>query len=176
MIKSLFSSLRRILRLFWDGVSMVRRFVGNLLFLLLVILFLSLFIFGRGQEVPDGAALILAPSGYIVEQKTPSMLSGQLFGDEAQAETLLKDIIDVIDYARDDERIKLLVLDLRKMGGAGPSKLQDIGAALTRFKDSGKQIITHGDFFTQSQYYLAAYADNLYLSPMGGGLTRIIFT
>jgi protease-4 len=168
MIKSLFSSLRRILRLFWDGVSMVRRFVGNLLFLLLVILFLSLFIFGRGQEVPDGAALILAPSGYIVEQKTPSMLSGQLFGDEAQAETLLKDIIDVIDYARDDERIKLLVLDLRKMGGAGPSKLQDIGAALTRFKDSGKQIITHGDFFTQSQYYLAAYADNLYLSPMGG--------
>jgi protease-4 len=168
MIKSLFSGLRRILRLFWDGVSMVRRFVGNLLFLLLVILFLSLFLFGRGQEVPDGAALILAPSGYIVEQKTPSMLSGQLFGDETQAETLLKDIIDVIDYATDDERIKLLVLDLRKMGGAGPSKLQDIGAALTRFKDSGKQIITHGDFFTQSQYYLAAYADNLYLSPMGG--------
>ena len=181
MIKRFFRSLRRILRLFWDGVSVVRRFVGNLLFLLLVVLILSLLLFGRGPEVPDGAALVLSPSGYIVEQKTPSVLSGKLFGSEAQAETLLKDIIDVIDYARDDRRIKLLVLDLRQMAGAGPSKLQDIGAALNRFKDSGKQVIAHGDFFSQPQYYLAAYADNVYLSPMGGvglfgyGLYRTYF-
>jgi len=168
MIKSFFRSLRRILRLFWEGVSIVRRFVGNLLFLLLVILFLSVFLFGGGREIPDGAALILSPSGVIVEQKTPSMLSGELLGDGVQAETLLKDIIDVIDYAKDDQRIKLLVLDLRKMAGAGPSKLQDIGVALNRFKDSGKQVIAHGDYFSQSQYYLAAYADNVYLSPMGG--------
>jgi protease-4 len=169
MFKSFFSGLRRILRLFWDGVSMVRRFVGNLLFLLLVILLLlSLFVFGRGRDVPDGAALIIDPSGYIVEQKAPSMLSGRLFGDEAQTETLLKDLIDAIDYAGDDGRIELLVLDLHKLAGAGPSKLQDIGAALMRFKNSGKQIIAHGDFFTQSQYYLAAHADHLYLSPMGG--------
>lgn len=181
MIKSFFRSLRRILRAFWEGVSIVRRFVGNLLFLLLVVLFLLFFVFDRGPEVPDGAALILSPSGYIVEQKTPSMISGMLFRNEAQAETLLKDIIDVVDYARDDHRIKLLVLDLRKLAGAGPSKLQDIGAALNRFKDSGKQVIAHGDFFTQSQYYLAAYADNVYLNPMGGvglfgyGLYRTYF-
>jgi protease-4 len=168
MIKSLFRSLRRILRLFWEGVSIVRRFVGNLLFLLLVILFLSIFFFDRGREVPDSAALILSPSGYIVEQKTASILSNQLIGDAAQAETLLKDIIDVIDYAKDDQRIKALVLDLRNLAGAGPSKLQDIGAALNRFKDSGKQVIAHGDYFTQPQYYLAVYADNVYISPMGG--------
>ena len=181
MIKSFFRSLRRILRIFWDGVSTVRRFVGNLLFLVLVILFLSIFIFGRGPEVPDGAALVLSPSGYIVEQKTPAVLSSKLFSEEAEAETLLKDIIDVIDYARDDQKIKLLVLDLRDMAGAGPSKLQDIGAALNRFKDSGKLVIAHGDFFSQPQYYLAAYADNVYLSPMGGvglfgyGLYRAYF-
>jgi protease-4 len=168
MIKSLFRSLRRILRLFWEGVSIVRRFVGNLLFLLLVILFLSIFFFDRGREVPDSAALILSPSGYIVEQKTASILSNQLIGDAAQAETLLKDIIDVIDYAKDDQRIKALVLDLRNLAGAGTSKLQDIGAALNRFKDSGKQVIAHGDYFTQPQYYLAVYADNVYISPMGG--------
>ena len=127
MIKSFFRSLRRILRLFWEGVSIVRRFVGNLLFLLLVILFFSLFLFGGGREVPDGAALILSPSGVIVEQKTPSMLSGELLGDGVQAETLLKDIIDVIDYAKDDQRIKLLVLDLRKMAGAGPASFRILG-------------------------------------------------
>ena len=147
----------------------------------MVILFLSLFLFGRGPEVPDGAALVLSPSGYIVEQKTPSVLSAKLFSDDAEAETLLKDIIDVIDYAKADQRIQLLVLDLRQLAGAGPSKLQDIGAALNRFKASGKQVMTHGDFFTQPQYYLAAYADKIYLSPMGGvglfgyGLYRAYF-
>ena len=181
MFRSFFRSLRRILRLFWDGVTIVRRFVVNLLFLLMVVLFLSLFLFGRGPEVPDGAALVLSPSGYIVEQKTPSVLSDNLFKDDAEAETLLKDILDVIDYAKDDQRIKLLVLDLRQLAGSGPSKLQDIGVALNRFKDSGKPVIAHGEFFTQPQYYLAAYADNVYLSPMGGvglfgyGLYRAYF-
>jgi protease-4 len=180
-MKSVLKTLRRMFVLFWQGVSAVRRFVVNLVFLLVVILVLSIFLFSGGKQVPDGAALILSPSGNIVEQKTASMLSNQLFGDAVQAETLLKDIIDVIDYARDDHRIKAMVLDLRDMGGAGPSKLQDIGAALVRFRDSGKLIMAYGDYFSQSQYYLAAHADNVYINPMGGvglygyGLYRTYF-
>jgi len=67
-----------------------------------------------------------------------------------------------------DERIKALVMDLDNMGGVGISKLQYIGEALKRFKSSGKQIIVSGDFFNQSQYYLAAHADRVYMHPMGG--------
>ncbi len=180
-MKSMLKILRRMFVLFWQGVSAVRRFVVNLVFLLVVILVLSVFLFSGGKQVPDGAALILSPSGNIVEQKTATMLSNQMLGDAAQAETLLKDIIDVIDYARDDQRIKAMMLDLRDMGGAGPSKLQDIGAALNRFKDSGKLVIAYGDYFSQSQYYLAAHADNVYINPMGGvglygyGLYRTYF-
>jgi protease-4 len=180
-MKSILQSLRRILVLFWKGVSTARRFVVNLVFLVVVVLLLSLLLFGDRKQVPDGAALILSPSGFIVEQKTATLMSSQLFGDDAQAETLLKDIIDVIDYARDDLRIKVMMLDLRDMGGAGPSKLQDIGAALNRFKASGKLVIAYGDYFSQSQYYLAAHADSVYLNPMGGvglygyGLYRTYF-
>jgi protease-4 len=180
-MKSMLKILRRMFVLFWQGVSAVRRFVVNLVFLLVVILVLSVLLFSGGKQVPDGAALILSLSGNIVEQKTATMLSNQVFGDAVQAETLLKDIIDVIDYARDDQRIKAMMLDLRDMGGAGPSKLQDIGAALNRFKDSGKLVIAYGDYFSQSQYYLAAHADNVYINPMGGvglygyGLYRTYF-
>jgi protease-4 len=95
------------------------------------------------------------------------MLSSDIFGDAAKKETLLKDIIAVIDFAKDDDRIQVMVLDLRNMAGAGISKLQDIGAALERFKSGGKQIIAFGDSFNQQQYLLAAHADRLYLSPMG---------
>jgi protease IV len=159
--------IRRFLGFFWNSISAMRRFVGNLLFLLLVVFLIALVFFESGNEVPEGAALILSPEGNIVEQKTETMLSSDIFGGAAQEETLLKDIIDVIDYAEDDERIELMVLDLRKMGGAGISKLQAIGAALDRFSGSGKQIFAYGDYFNQYQYYLAAHADRLYLSPMG---------
>ena len=159
--------VRRFLGSFWNSVTVVRRFVGNLLFLLLVIFFISILFFDSEEDVPDGAALILTPEGNIVEQKTETIMSSFILGEAAQKETLLKDIIDVIDFAKDDDRIQMMVLDLRKMASAGISKLQDIGAALERFKSEGKQIIAFGDYFNQQQYLLAAHADRLYLSPMG---------
>ena len=159
--------IRRFLSIFWNSVSALRRIVGNLLFLLLIILFIAIVFFDRGEEVPDGAALILSPEGNIVEQQTQSMFASDLFGNAAREETLLKDVIDVIEFARDDERIEVMVLDLRKMGKAGMSKLQSIGTALDRFRSSGKQIFAFGDYFNQQQYYLAAHADRLYLNPMG---------
>jgi protease-4 len=103
-----------------------------------------------------------------VIQKTQTALAGSLFGEPAQQETLLKDVIDAIDYAGNDERIQILVLNLHHMGAAGISKLQYIGEALIRFKESGKEIIAAGDVFNQGQYYLAAHADRIYVHPMGG--------
>jgi protease-4 len=173
--------IRRFLGFFWNSISATRRFVGNLLFLLLVVFLIALVFFESGNEVPEGAALILSPEGNIVEQKTETVLASDIFGDAAREETLLKDIIDVIDYAKDDKRIKLMVLDLRKMGNAGISKLQSIGAALERFSGSGKPIFAYGDYFNQNQYYLAAHAHRLYLSPMGAillngfGLYRLYY-
>jgi protease-4 len=181
MMKSLWNGLRRMVGVFWKGVSAFRRFVGNILFLALIIFFISIFFFDRGKEVPHGAALILALSGNIVEQKTETMLSNEIWGDAAKEEMLLKEILDVIDYAKDDQRIKALVLDLRELDRAGLSKLQDIGAALNRFKSSGKPIIANGDYYNQRQYYLAAHAEKVYISPMGGvmlygfGLYRTYF-
>jgi protease-4 len=162
--------IRRFLSTFWDGVSTLRRFVGNLLFLLLVIFLFVVIFFDGEEEVPEGVALILSPEGNIVEQKTQSMLALHIFGEAAKEETLLKDIIDVIDFAKDDDRIELMVLDLRKMESVGISKLQAIGTGLERFKSSGKQIFAFGDYYNQRQYYLGAHADKLYLSPMGGVL------
>jgi protease-4 len=146
----------------------MRRIVGNLLFLLLVGFLIAVVFFDSDEDVPEGVALIISPEGNIVEQRSETVLSSDIFGEAAKDETLLKDIIDVIDFAKEDERVEVLVLDLRKMKGTGISKLQAIGASLERFQSSGKQIFAFGDYFDQRQYYLAAHADKLYLSPMGG--------
>jgi protease-4 len=152
---------------FWNAVTLSRRFIGNLIFLVVIIFLLSFFLFDTGSQVPQGAALILSPKGDIVEQTTEIMPVRLRLNQSPREETLLKDIIDGINYAKDDKNIKALVLDLDEMAGAGLSKLQDIGAALKRFKDSDKIIIAVGDNYSQNQYYIAAHADQIYLHPMG---------
>ncbi|MGD2187291.1 MAG: hypothetical protein PVI71_14265, partial [Desulfobacterales bacterium] len=104
MIKSK-GIIRRFLSSFWNSVSALRRFVGNLLFLLLVVFLLFMVFFDGQEDVPEGVALILSPEGNIVEQKSETVLALDIFGEAAKEETLLKDIIDVIDFAKDDERI-----------------------------------------------------------------------
>ena len=167
-MKSLFKAFQYVIRGFWQGLSACRVIVGNLIFLALIVLFLSILFYDGQKDLPDQAALILAPQGDIVIQKTETMLSSRLMGEASRKETLLKDIIDVIDHAKDDQRVKVLVLDLHDMGNAATSKLADIGEALKRFKTSGKPIYASGDYYGQQQYYLAAHADHLYLHPMGG--------
>jgi protease-4 len=167
-MKQLIAAIRYFIGGFWRGLSVCRVIVGNLIFLALLIFILSIFFYDSEKALPEKAALILSLQGDIVIQKTETVFSSRLLGEPKLEETLLKDVIDVIDYAGDDQRIQALVLDLRDLGGAGTSKLQEIGEALTRFKQNGKPIFASGDFFDQRQYYLAAYADHLYLHPMGG--------
>ena len=120
---------------------MCRVIIGNLIFLALIVFLFSILFYDSEKDLPDQAALILSLQGDIVIQKTETVFSGQMFGDSTREETLLKDVIDAIDHAGDEKRIQALVLDLKDMGGAGISKLQEIGEALNRFKNSGKTII-----------------------------------
>ncbi len=149
-------------------MTVLRVAISNIVFLVLIIFFFSILLYDSEKDLPDKSALILNLQGDIVIQKTETVLSGRLFGEPTREETLLRDVIDAIDYAGNDERIQLIVLDLRNMGGAGISKLQEIGQALARFRDSGKEIIAAGSVFNQDQYYLAAHADRIYVHPMGG--------
>ena len=167
-MKFLFKVIGNLIRGFWHGLTVFRVIIGNLIILALIVFFFSIIFYDSEKDLPDEAALVLALQGNIVIQKTETVLSGRLLGESTREETLLKDVIDAVDYAENDKRIQMLVLDLRDMGSAGISKLQDIGEALKRFKESGKQIIAAGDVFNQSQYYLAAHADRIYVHPMGG--------
>ena len=142
----------------------------NLAFVALSVFVLMLVFSGRGAKLPERAALVLSLSGNIVEQRSESLLSSPLLDEDSAAETLLQDVIDAVDHAAGDPRIQAIYLDLSKLKKAGLSKLQDIGAALKRFRKSGKTIVAAADFYVQKHYYLAAHADRVYVHPMGGVL------
>ena len=166
-MRTIFRFIGRIINTFWKGVTVLRRVFLNLLFIALVVLVVGSLLSGTEDRFPSGAALLLAPVGKIVEQSTEPLLVDRFYGTTTGAETVLRDLIDGIDAARNDSKIKILVLDLEKLEGAGISQLQEIGEALKRFKAKGKTIFAFGDSYDQRQYYLAAHADRLYLHPMG---------
>ncbi|WP_105101463.1 signal peptide peptidase SppA [Microbulbifer pacificus] len=161
--------IRRFFGAIGGAITWLRRVFTNLLFLLLL-LFIGVVIFG-GEEritVPQGGALKVAPGGYLVDELSqPSGVPAFLGGPSAPPETRVKDLVDAIDRAASDTRIAALVLELDYLGGASLSKLEEVGEAIQRFKASEKPVYAIGDNFTQGQYFLASYADKVYMNPMG---------
>lgn len=124
--------------------------------------------------------------GNIVEERKilnsiEQILEDPFFGQSRQQETLLQDILDVIDKGSSDDNIKIILLNLKLMGRAGLNQLEAIGDALETFKKSGKQVIAAEDYYTQTQYFLASYANTIIINPMGGvdlhglGVYRLYF-
>ncbi len=153
----------------WRWVERAVRLALALSLLVLLVLVLMLLLGGRGASIPGKVALVVAPQGVVVEQLwgTPSQRAVAALLGQERPETLLQDMVEALEAARDDERVKVVLLELDRLLGAGLSKLQVLGEAVRDFQTSGKPVLASGDFYTQSQYYLASLADEVYLHPMG---------
>ena len=125
---------------------------------------------GGGVPPPERAALLLNLAGTVVDQKSRVEPLQALLGEPSPEshEVLLRDIIDAIDFARDDPSVNSLVMELDELGYLGISKTQEIAVALESFKATGKPVVAVGDYYTQDQFLLASYADNVLVNPMGG--------
>jgi protease-4 len=158
----------RIVAGIWRGLDRLRRLL-HLILLLGLFLLLLIGVVGERVLVPDSAALVIAPQGSLVDQLSGDALERAIAKAQGtpRQETLMRDVIDGLRAARDDERIKVVVLDLDGLTSAGLSKLQEIASELARFKQSGKRVIAVGDGYTRDQYYLAAQADDVFMHPMG---------
>ncbi len=161
-------AIRRLLHWIWVGLDGLRK-VLHLLLLLLIFAIIGMLVSRPIPLVPDKAALVVAPQGPLVEQFTGDPLERAVAEAlrQAPAETLLRDVVDAIDAASDDDRISSLYLDLGGLDGGGTAKLQEVARAIDRFRASGKPVIAFGEYFDQPQYYLAAHADEIYLDPQG---------
>jgi len=161
-------AIGKLLHWIWSGLDGLRKVLH--LLLLLMIFGIVWGVFSRSIPlVPDKAALVIAPQGPLVEQLTGDPFERALADSLRQrpAETLLRDLVEAINAARDDDRISSLYLDLSGLAGGGLPKLQEIADAIEGFRGSGKPVVAYGDYFDQRQYYLAAHADEVYLDPKG---------
>lgn len=151
--------------LFLDGFRKV-------LHLVLLLLLFGLILVAASPPlplIPKTAALLIEPQGELVEQSTGGPLDRVVAeaAGQKEFEVRLRDVVEAIRHAKDDARIKVLVLNLDGVTGGGIAKLEEVAAALREFRTSGKQVIAMGKSFDQQQYYLAAHADQIYLDPHG---------
>jgi protease-4 len=154
--------------LVWRILEGIRKTL-HLILLLVIFGFILAALHTSVPLVPRSSALLIAPEGELVEQLSSDPVRraiGQASGGPAP-ETLLKDVIDAIESAKNDSRIKLIVLDLGNLDVSGLSKLQEIGASLRDFRSAGKRVVVGADSLDQTQYYLAAQAGEVYLDPLG---------
>lgn len=177
-MKKIFKIIGMIFKGMWKLLTFLRIALTNLIFLasIAVIYFLYTATDAPPPSVPKESALVLNLSGPIVEQpryiNAMDSLTGSLFGQEMPRENVLFELVDTIRHAKDDSSISGLVLALRDMPETNLTKLRYIAKALNEFKASGKPIYAVGDIYNQSQYYLASYADKIYLAPDGAVMLK----
>jgi protease-4 len=160
--------IRRLFNIIGSFLNGIRH-LFSLLFLVILISAISQMFSQTVQPVPQEGALDISLSGQLVDQKTYIDPIDQLLlqANQQSTEILVRDVIEAIDTARTDKRITHIILKTGNLDGGGLSKLQEIGIALKQFSATGKPIISMADGFTQSQYFLAAHADEIMLNPLG---------
>ncbi|EAQ7977456.1 signal peptide peptidase SppA [Salmonella enterica] len=160
----------------WRLLNFVREMVLNLFFIFLVLVGVGIWMqIGNGSNSEQTArgALLLDISGVIVDKPSTNhrlgALGRQLFGASSDRlqENSLFDIVNVIRQAKDDRNITGIVLDLKNFTGADQPSMRYIGKALREFRDSGKPVFAVGENYSQGQYYLASFANKIWLSPQG---------
>ena len=153
----------------WGGLNGLRKLLHLLLLLFIFMLFFGVMSGEAPHVLPRNAALVIQPVGALVEQLAGDPYEraiAELMGD-AQPQTLVQDIVDALESARDDARIGAVHLELSALSSAGIDKLERVARAIVDFKTSGKPVIASADFYGQQGYYIAAHADEVYMNPEG---------
>ncbi|WP_433636037.1 signal peptide peptidase SppA [Kluyvera georgiana] len=158
----------------WRLLNFVRELVLNLFFILLVLVGVGIWMqLSSTTEHSTRGALLMDISGVVVDKPSPSsklsVIGRQFFGASSDRlqENSLFDIVQTIRQAKDDRNITGIVLDLKNFAGGDQPSMQYIGKALREFRDSGKPVYAVGDSYSQAQYYLASFANKIWLSPQG---------
>ena len=123
---------------------------------------------GVPPEPPDTIVLRLDMRTGPADRQPADPLFGQLGGGRGAT---LRELVQAIDLARDDPRVAGLVGHFD--GDAfGMATAQELAAALSRFRESGKFTIAYADTLGESgagniAYYLASSFEEVWMLPLG---------
>ncbi|OOF52882.1 signal peptide peptidase SppA [Rodentibacter trehalosifermentans] len=168
----------RVIRFCWRTLNFIRDLVMNFFFLIFILLLVTLFSFTGNTKkntvnlTADKGALLLNLDGYLADNRDDTFGWQQALRELNTSErTPLQistfDVVYAINLAKEDDSIRGLVLDLNYFSGGDLPAMDYIGKAIADFKTSEKPVIAFANNYSQGQYFLASFADQIYLNPIG---------
>lgn len=177
-----FRFLGRVLMGIWHGLTFTRTLLLNLIFVGLIIgLYYSIIVMQpahplESQKQATPRPLLLNISGDIIEKQAVinpyDYLSHSLLGKPIPMNNMLYDLVEQIRHSATDPLINGMVLSLTNMSETNLTKLRYLAKAINEFKSTGKKVYAIGGHYSQSQYYLASYADKIYMADDGAVLLQ----
>lgn len=116
---------------------------------------------GGAAPVPSNATLYLKIQAPFDEVEGSDVLS-----QFVERSPTLRETINMIRQAKDDDRVKAIVMTIATPGALW-AQLQEVRAALDDFRTSGKPLLAYLEFGGPSEYYLASAASRIVLMPAG---------
>ncbi len=122
---------------------------------------------GKPTTVPSQSVLHITLDQLVIDRGPKDAFNLDFGPFKGGGKIGLNDILDNIQKAKTDDRIKGVFLDLG-MVNAGMTTVKEIRDKLLEFKaESGKPVVAFADVYTQKSYFLASVADKVYMVPQG---------
>ncbi|MEZ4774684.1 MAG: signal peptide peptidase SppA [Bacteroidia bacterium] len=163
-IKNIFASFLGVMLAFLIGIPILFLIIGGI----------AAAIGGSGDQVVVKANTVLKLdlSGEFVENAAADPLEFDFsefipFAGVSNTKTGLFQVIESIQKAKEDEKIRGIYLTLPAGLQANWASLKSVRDALIDFKTSGKFIYAYSEIYAENSYYLASTADKLYMPATG---------
>ncbi|QJC38030.1 signal peptide peptidase SppA [Enterobacteriaceae endosymbiont of Donacia marginata] len=161
----------------WSLINFTRTLIINIIFILLIFL-LCYYIYNVNHRKNTNSQ-ILKKNNQVLEISFDENFDNESFYKNNLIFKLFNkftnkknndpiiNIVNAINFAKKDKNINGIILRLNNLNISDIPNLRYIGKYLNDFKESGKKIYAISDMYDQSQYYLASFANKVFLLPYG---------
>lgn len=158
------------------GLNLIRLIILNIIFFVLLFLFIAAFYkYNDSTDKPKNtrvtvyadSVLLINPAGRLTEKPDEFIWRNYLLSDKASDAILLSDITDALRHAAHDRRITAVLLDLSGLYGISTGHFTELKTALLKYKEANKPLYVFSTSYGLGRYYIASFADHIYLDPMG---------
>lgn len=162
---------KSVLRFVWKVIKGLALTIG-----LIILVFFVMAIWGASKgpksaptTLPASMVLTMRLEGNIADASGVTQILSLLQGERAPL--TLDDIVNSIDRAAKDDRVKVLAVKASG-GGYNLTQLQSIRGAVLRFKAAGKKSVIFSESYGEGGYglgiyYLASAFDEIWMQPVG---------
>ena len=158
------------------GLNLIRLIILNIIFFILLFLFIAAFYkyndsTGKPKTtrvtVYADSVLLINPAGRLTEKPDEFIWRNYLLSESTSDAILLSDITNALTHAAHDRRITAVLFDLSGLYGISTGHFAELKTALLEYKESNKLLYTFSTNYGLGRYYIASFADHIYLDPMG---------